>query len=189
MNRLLHHEIVTFIGTANVCKSRGECFEFVALAAHRAVARVAKPSAEFVADVVMVKHQAVAVVALFVANRANIMFAGCCSDAHLFCGTFCISETLSGRFRAISAFRAFQAIPLFVKWLTAGGVVAEFVEGFFSVAFGACAGVGSRVFIFFFFVFEFWNGVRGGIGGGGGGGGGGGDGDCRNSSHVNDAIV
>ena len=182
MNRLLHDEIVTFIGTANVCKSRGERFEFVALAAHRAVARVAKPAAEFVADVVMVKHQAVAVVALFVANRANIMFAGCCSDADFFGGTFCISETLSGRFRAISAFRAFQAISLFVKWLTAGGVVAEFGERFFGVAFGARTGVSSRVFVFFFFGFEFWNGVRGGSGGGGS------VGYCGNSSHVNDTI-
>jgi len=175
---------VTFVGTANVSKSHGERFEFVALAAHRAVARVTKPAAEFVAYVVMVKHQAVAVVALLVANRAHIMFARCCSDADFFGSTSCISETLSSRFRAISAFRAFQAISLFVKWLTAGGVVAEFGKRFFSVAFGACAGVGSRVFIFFLFVFESWDGVRGG-----GGGGGGGSGDCRNSSHENDTVV
>lgn len=167
---------MTFIGTANVCKSHGECFEFIALTAHGAVARVAQPAAEFVAGVVMVKDQTVTVVAFFIANRANIMFAWCCSDADFFGGASCIGETLSGRFRAISAFRAFQAIPMFVKWLTAGGVVAEFGERFFGGAFSACTGMSSCMFVFFFFVFEFWNGVRGGSG------------YCRNSSHMETVV-
>ncbi len=73
---LLKDKIVAFIGAADVSETSGQRLEFVALPAHRAVAWIAQPAAEFVGDVVVVKYEGMAFVTFFVAYRANIMFAG-----------------------------------------------------------------------------------------------------------------
>lgn len=84
---------------------------------------------------VVVEYEAMAVIAFFMANRANIMFTRCCRNPRFFRGLFCVGKSFFRRAATFSAFRAFQAITLFIVRLASGCIILEFGECLFNTAF------------------------------------------------------
>lgn len=67
---------------------------------------------------IVVEYKTVSVIAFFMANRANVVFARFGGYSKFFCGTTRIGKTFACGFCAILTFRSFKTVTVFVIWLT-----------------------------------------------------------------------